>query len=110
MCGKAIRLDRIAKVIRSKNAGPFMTTFDVFFDNFETYKKTKESGIFTKELIAALYKIPKETVVGIYCDDNAMGIKITIEKPDGIASGDVGCTDIYGTQQHAPLMSLEIPV
>jgi len=38
----------------------------------------------------------------------AKAIKATIERP--IASGDLGETDVYGAQQHAPLLSLEFDI
>ncbi|MFX1589594.1 MAG: DUF4387 family protein [Promethearchaeota archaeon] len=45
----------LAKVIRSKNAGPFMTTIDIFFDERENYEKVKKNLIFR-------YKKRKEDV------------------------------------------------
>ena len=38
--------------------------------------------------------------------DKARAVKATIRRP--LASGDVGERDVYGAQQHAPLMNLEI--
>ena len=39
--------------------------------------------------------------------DVAYAIKITI--PRLVPSGDPGDTDVYGAQQHAPLLDIEIP-
>ena len=36
----------IAKVIRSKNSGPFEVTFDVIFDDDDAYARVKRSGAF----------------------------------------------------------------
>ena len=30
--------------------------------------------------------------------------------PRLVASGDIGDTDVYGAQQHAPLLDVEIPI
>ena len=38
----------------------------------------------------------------------AHAYKATIERK--IASGAVGDTDVYGAQQHAPLLDVEIPI
>ena len=38
----------------------------------------------------------------------AHAYKATIERR--IASGAVGDTDVYGAQQHAPLLDVEIPI
>ena len=51
------RLYDLAKVIRSKNSGPFQTTLDVLFDDEKIYKKIKESGLITRKHIAMLYKM-----------------------------------------------------
>ena len=37
------RLTDIAKKIRSKNAGPFWLTFDVFFDDADTFRRASEA-------------------------------------------------------------------
>jgi hypothetical protein len=39
--------------------------------------------------------------------DSALGVKATFLRR--ISSGTVGDRDVYGAQQHAPLMALEIP-
>lgn len=104
-----MRLDELATVLRSKNAGPFMTTFDIFFDSDDAYLRVKSSGIIDEELVAKLYNISVTEVVGVFFVDGARGIKITILKPSGIASGDTSCTDIYGAQQYIPLLNIQIP-
>ncbi len=103
-----VKLMELAKVIRAKNASPFLTIFDIFFVTDDTYKIVEDSGIITRELFAKLYSIPATDVLGIYFVDPAKGIKITIRKP-GWSSGDIECTDMYSSQQHAPLLDVEIP-
>ena len=39
------RLGELAKLIRSKNAGPFMLTFDVMFEDENAYRKVLASGV-----------------------------------------------------------------
>ncbi|MBM7624686.1 DUF4387 domain-containing protein [Sporohalobacter salinus] len=95
-------------VIRSKNAGPYELTFDFIFKSFEIYDKVKESGVINKELIAELYDIPVDDVISVINYDPAKAIKATIVRP--CSSGAVGETDVYGAQQHAPLLSIEIPM
>ena len=76
-----MKIYELAGVFRSKNAGPFRTTFDILFDDEEPYRRVKDSGVLTKELIAKLYGIKPEDVYGIFYVDAARGIKITIPKP-----------------------------
>jgi len=104
-----MKLYEIATVLRSKNAGPFRTTFDIFFDDDGPYQRVKNSGVLTIELIAELYSIRPEDVYGIFFVDTARGIKITIPKPIDMACGDPRCRDLFGAQQHIPIMDIEIP-
>lgn len=96
----------LATIFRSKNAGPFRTTIDMFFKSREVYERVKASNIINRENVAGLYKIPVENVEGVYYQDQAMGIKVTILKP--ITADDVFATDVYGAQQHAPMLKLKI--
>lgn len=104
-----MKLHQMAEVLRSKSAGPYKLTFDMFFDEQEKYQKVKDSGILTKELIAKLYDMAPGDVEGIFFVDKARGIKITIPKPSGEATGDPHCRDIYGAQQYIPILDIEIP-
>lgn len=99
-------ITELAEVIRSKNSGPFELTLDIIFKDFKTYAKVKETGSINKALIASLYKIPEEKVLTLAYFDPAKAIKATIVRP--IGSGDIGETDVYGSQQHAPLLGIEI--
>jgi len=98
----------LAKILRSKNSGPFELTIDVIFDDEEKYRMVKESKIITKELISRLYKIDKKDISALVFFDPALAFKITMKR--FIDSGSIGETDVYGAQQHAPLMDLKIPV
>ena len=102
------RLVDLADVIRSKNSGPYELTFDIIFKNHEMYKKVSEAKIFNTAMFAALYGIDGNSVMEIINFDPAKAIKITIERP--LCSGSLGETDVYGAQQHAPLMKLEFEI
>jgi hypothetical protein len=98
------KLVDVADVIRSKNSGPYELTFDIIFKSYDMYKKIASADIFTPATFASLYGIKKEAVMEIIHFDPAKAIKITIERP--LCSGNLGETDVYGAQQHSPLMSL----
>ena len=57
------KLGDLARLIRSKNAGAFMLTFDVMFDDDATYQRVLKSGVLTKERFAKIYKVPEEDVL-----------------------------------------------
>ena len=100
------KLKDIAKVLRSKNSGPFLITLDLLFDNQHNYNMVKNSKAINKETISRLYNLPIENITGIYYYDAAMGIKISYFR--SISSGTTGDRDVYGAQQHAPLLELDI--
>lgn len=101
------KITDLAKVIRSKNAGPFELTLDIMFNDAETYDKVKASEVITKEKIAELYDIPIEKITTFVWFDKANAVKATILRDR--VSGSMGDRDVYGAQQHAPLLSLEFP-
>ena len=100
------KLSEIARIIRSKNSGPFETTFDIFLPDRETYRRVMNSGLLEKETIASLYHIRPDQIMTVATMESALGIKITILRT--VSSGTEGDRDVYGAQQAAPLM--EYPV
>ena len=52
----------IAKVIRSKNAGPFEITLDIVFKTKEDFEAVRNSGVITKELVSRLYNVPTQNI------------------------------------------------
>ncbi len=105
---KEIPITKLAKIIRSKNAGPFEITFDLLFKDQESYQFVKRSKSITKELFAKLYHIPIEKITYFGEYEPANAIKVTIART--ISSGTVGDTDVYGAQQYAPLLKIKIKV
>lgn len=96
----------VAKVIRSKNAGPFSITLDVLFEDEATYRKIKKANLINRPIIAKLYQISEESITELVYFDQAYGIKVTYDRT--ISSGTIGDRDVYGAQQHAPLMLLPV--
>jgi hypothetical protein len=105
---ESVRLYDLAKVLRSKNAGPFELTLDIMFDDEEKYQLVKRSGVIDRDLVCELYRVPPEDVYHVVFFDAALGIKITIKRP--VDSGGIGDTDVYGAQQHAPLIDVMITI
>jgi hypothetical protein len=104
---RRLRIADLATFITSKNAGPFLLTVDVVFPDQETYRRVVESGAINAEAVARLYGIPVEHIVKVVNFDPASAIKVTFKRPVG--SGALGETDVYGAQQHVPIMQYEIP-
>ena len=101
------RIGDLALVCKSKNAGPFEVTIDAVFSDRETFDKVKASGVLCPELFARLYKVHSDEVVfTVY--DAGLAFKATL--PRLVPAGDIGDSDMYGAQQHAPLLDVDVPV
>ena len=102
-------LSELASVFRSKNAGPFLVTIDMIFSAEPTFKRVADSGVLSPETVARLYQISAEKV-HIVPSPRAKAIKVTLPRLWGRSgAGSPGDRDVYGAQQHGPLMDLEIP-
>ena len=101
------RLWQLAKLVRAKNAGPFTLTFDILFADAATYQQVKASRVLSRELFASLYGVPPDQVM-FFEHDSALAIKASIPRP--VPSGDPEDSDVFGGQQHGPLVDLEIPL
>jgi len=100
-----MQLQDFAQVVRSKNAGPRRLTLDVIFRSDADYRRAAKSEALTAEKIAPLYGVPASAVTVI---NYPLGRAIKIVIPRRIMSGDPGDRDVYGAQQHTPLLGLEI--
>jgi hypothetical protein len=77
----------LAKLVRSKNAGPFWLTIDIMFDDAQAYRRARD--------------------VEIVNHNTALAIKVSFPRPQ--SSGSKHDSDVYGGQQYAPLLGLEVP-
>jgi hypothetical protein len=102
-------LGDVATVIRSKNAGPFELTMDVMFNDEDTYQKVKAAGVLSRDIIKKLYHVTDDGIMACLFWDPARAFKATIKRPRG-ASGSFGETDVHGSQQHAPLLYIVLPM
>ncbi|GAA0177317.1 DUF4387 domain-containing protein [Clostridium sediminicola] len=100
-----VKLIDIAEVIRSKNAGPYELTLDIIFKDWEMFYKICDAKVINSKLISSLYNVSIHDVINVIEFEPAKAIKATIKRP--ISSGQLGETDVYGAQQHAPLLDLE---
>jgi len=102
------KLAEIAKTIRSKNAGVDKITFDIIFRDRDDYDLVRNSGALTRESVAVLYGIKDSRISDFVEYDPASAIKFTIYR--NRPSGSMGDPDIFGAQQYAPLMDMDIPL
>jgi hypothetical protein len=104
MTESAVCLADVATVVRSKNAGPFVLTLDVFFRDKEAFQKVRDAGVITKARVAELYRVREDEILEVTFFEPAEALKISIKR--WVSSAAPGDTDVFGAQQHVPLMSL----
>jgi Domain of unknown function (DUF4387) len=97
-----------AAIIRSKNAGPYRLTFDVLFRDDASFQAVRDSGAITRETVARAYGVDPSRVSSLFVVPEGRAIKVTLIRPVG--QGEAGDADMYGCQQHVPLMNLVVPI
>jgi uncharacterized protein DUF4387 len=95
----------LAQLIRSKNAGPFWLTIDIFCDEHEHFRRLAQSPITEPSVIAEIYAVPADQV-RVWAVSSLLAIKISFPRP--IPQGSVGDRDMHGGQQYVPLLALEV--
>lgn len=103
-----VKLSSLAKTIRSKNAGVDRITFDIIFLDRAVYEQVKTANVLSRESVSGLYGIPESRISDFVFYDPAYAIKFTISRLR--PSGSPGDSDIFGSQQYAPLLDIEVPV
>jgi hypothetical protein len=101
------RIRDIARVCKSKNAGPFDLTIDVVFDDDATFERVQATGVLSPALFARLYGVDEADVL---FTPYPAGRAFKATLPRLIPAGEIGDTDVYGAQQHAPLLDVDIPI
>ncbi|MCL4502010.1 MAG: DUF4387 family protein [Deltaproteobacteria bacterium] len=101
-------LKDMARVIRSKNAKVNKMTYDIFFNSEEDYQLALRSNAFTKEAVAQTLGVPVADLIGCYRADNCQAIKISTYRR--LISGSPGERDVFGAQQHLPLILMNVPI
>jgi hypothetical protein len=102
-----VRLVELASIIRSKNAGVDHITFDVICRDRENFERVRDSGALNRGAVARLFGIDEERVTDFVVFEPAQAIKFTIRRLR--PSGGMGESDLFGSQQYAPLFDVEIP-
>jgi len=100
-----MKLLEVARVIRSKNAGPTTLTLDLMFNDHAGYERALNAPSLSPAALAELYDLePAQVEVIPYL--TALAVKIVLDRK--IVAGDPGDRDVYGAQQHGPLLGVEI--
>lgn len=101
-------LGEFADIVRSKNAGPFMMTFDIMFADRDRYNYFKKGKFISRESFCEYMRIPLEDVIVFEYYDSAQALKITVKRDP--PSGSIYDDDIYGATGYVRLLSYPIPL
>lgn len=99
------RLSEVTRYVRSKNAGPFWVTVDIFFDGPESYARHKADPALSAEATAALFGVDPAAVKRFEVDDLNV---IKLSYPRIAPQGGVVERDMHSGQQYVPLLDLEL--
>src|SRR6516164_1336758 len=74
-----MKLPDLARVVRSKNAGPTTLSIDLMFPDADAYRRARASSALTAAAIAPLYGVPTQRVQVIPYEP-ALAIKIVLDR------------------------------
>jgi hypothetical protein len=94
-----------ATLVRSKNAGPFWQTLDIFFSNDENYRAVANNPALNETSIGRLYRVEPDSI-SIYRLPNLRAVKISFPRPT--TQGGRHDRDMHAGQQHIPLTQLAL--
>jgi hypothetical protein len=89
--------------IRSKNAGPFAFTIDIFFQQETDWQAVVDQAVLTPDSVSALYAIEPERI-RVHNFKPALAIKVAIQRE--IPAGSPGDRDIFSGQQFVPVLGV----
>jgi hypothetical protein len=102
----ATPLGELADLVRSKNAGPFWMTIDVFLPDETSYRRASDSSLTDPETIAQLFGA-SAGAVQVHRLPGLCAIKVSLPRP--AVQGSPGDRDMHAGQQYVPLLSLLVP-
>ena len=103
MTTSPVTVGSLAELVRSKNAGPFWQTIDIFFSNDENYRAVAENASLNPNAIARLYQVDADNIHIWHLPDIRV-VKISFPRPT--IQGGRHDRDMHAGQQHIPLAEL----
>jgi hypothetical protein len=99
-------LQDLAIEVRSKNAGPFWVTMELFMRDKTAYTVAADPTFLNEDVISRLYGIPAAGVQ-IFRIPSLNVVKISYPRP--VAQASLHDRDIHAGQHHVPLALLPLP-
>jgi len=99
------KLAEVCRHIRSKNAGPFWISVDLFFCDADAYRRYKDDPAITPSTFAELFDADP-SAIKIIRVDNLHVVKVSYPRPK--PQGWQGERDMHGGQQYVSLLELQL--
>lgn len=96
----------LAVEVRSKNAGPFWVTMELFMRDADGYAIVADPAFLDAAVVARLYGVAAGTV-RIFRLPELDVVKISFPRP--VSQGSLRDRDIHAGQHHVPLAMLPLP-
>lgn len=98
-------ITQVASYVRSKNAGPFWITIDIFCDTTEAFLAISESKKLNRKAIADIYGVAENNVKFFYLPElKTIKISIPRETPQGSKYE----RDMHSGQQYVKILDFAI--
>ncbi|MFJ4471663.1 DUF4387 family protein [Streptomyces sp. NPDC089424] len=103
----ATTLADLALEIRSKNAGPFWVTMELFLRDADAYRVAADETFLDERVVARLYGVD-ESEIQMFRIPSLNVVKISFPRP--VSQASLFDRDIHSGQHHVPLAMLPVPV
>lgn len=99
-------LGDLAIEVRSKNAGPFWITMELFMRDADGYRIAADETFLHEGVVAELYRVDPASVQ-IFRIPSLNVVKISYPRP--VSQGSLRDRDVHAGQHHVPLAQLVVP-
>lgn len=96
----------LALEVRSKNAGPFRVTMELFMRDADGYRMVADETFVNERVIAGLYRVDAGTIQTFRIPSLDV-VKISFPRP--VSQGSLRDRDMQAGQHHVPLAALRVP-
>jgi Domain of unknown function (DUF4387) len=99
-------LGDLAYEVRSKNAGPFWVTMELFMRDADGYRIAADETFLNEGTVARLYRLD-EADVRIFRIPSLNVVKFSFPRP--VSQASLRDRDVHSGQHHVPLAVLPVP-
>ncbi|BDZ40015.1 DUF4387 domain-containing protein [Microbacterium suwonense] len=93
--------------VRSKNAGPFWITLDLFVKDDAAYEIVADESFLDEQRVGEIYRVDPATIRMFRLPELKV-LKISFPRP--VSQGSLHDRDIHAGQHHVPLSVLPVPL